>query len=611
MDVRYETRLDHEVHKALDLTNRIVSRRGFVQGAGAGLTAAAVSGALTGAALADTAQTPEGGSADWRAKPDPVAEADIVETVDVDVLIVGAGTAGNVCFAAAAEEIEATGNKVLLIEKNEKGSGIRTSGMGFINTRLSEKYGVNVDRKAYVTDHLKYNLNFCDTRLLQTFANESGFVGNWLMDICEQNGDVCFGFEYNQGTPYNYQVWQTGHFPCALDAEGKEHPTDIDTPVLEYAEGLGGEYRNNTAMQYLEQDDSGRVTGAIATNADGAYIRINAAKGVMVCTGGYALNFDIYKDRQPTIYKTLDIAFGFPGCTGDGFKAMLWAGAEPTEMPSSMLFDRAALAPEEEPGNPVPYPRNMWTFSSQPWLKVNALGERFTNESCLYDMIIHAAAYQPGNAYYDIWDSTWADCIDSFETVGCSEIVKRRGGCDLDVYYTDTATDDEFAEYVQGNKDDIAAQMDQLVEAGVIIKADTIEELAEGLLIPADTLKATVERYNELADKGIDEDFGKEAHRLLPVATAPFYGVKMASWVLCTLDGIKQSPKHEALGADGLPIPGLYVGGVDAGSIFANSYPNLSSGMCCGHSVTFGYRAGKIMSHNDDPSYKLEIPITY
>ena len=191
MNRQYETRLDREVRKALDLT-----RRNFVKGAG--VAAVAASGALSGVALADEAAASD---ADWRTKPDPVAEADIVETVDVDILIVGAGTAGNVAFASAAEEIEATGNKVLLIEKNETGSGIRTSGMGFINTRLSEKYGVNVDRKAYVTDHLKYNLNFCDTRLLQIFANESGFVGNWLMDICEQNGDVCFGFEYNQGTP--------------------------------------------------------------------------------------------------------------------------------------------------------------------------------------------------------------------------------------------------------------------------------------------------------------------------------------------------------------------------------------------------------------------------
>ena len=45
--------------------------------------------------------------------------------------------------------------------------------------------------------------------------------------------------------------------------------------------------------------------------------------------------------------------------------------------------------------------------------------------------------------------------------------------------------------------------------------------------------------------------------------------------------------------------------------MFANSYPNLSSGMCAGHSMTFGYRVGKIMSHNDEADYKLEIPITY
>jgi succinate dehydrogenase/fumarate reductase flavoprotein subunit len=331
----------------------------------------------------------------------------------------------------------------------------------------------------------------------------------------------------------------------------------------------------------------------------------------MVCTGGYALDFDIFQERQPTIFKTLSIAFGFPGATGDGFRALSWAGAQMTEMPTSMLFDRGAIMPSEQPGNPAPMPVGMWTFSSQPWLKVNANGERFTCESCLYDMIIHAATYQPGNVYYDIWDSDWAAQIDSFTTVGCSEIVKRRGGCDLDVYYTDTATDEEFEEFVQGERDEIAAQMESYVEEGRFIKADTIEELAEGMGLPPQTLAATVARYNELAEKGVDEDFGKEPHRLLPLVKPPFYASKMASWVLCTADGAKQTPKHEAIDADGNPIPGLYVGGVDASSVFANSYPNLSSGMCCGHSVTFGYRAGKIISHNDDPDYEPEIPITF
>jgi hypothetical protein len=291
---------------------------------------------------------------------------------------------------------------------------------------------------------------------------------------------------------------------------------------------------------------------------------------------------------------------------------MYWAGADPTEMPSSMLFDRGVIAPDGVVGDPVVGGiQNSWTFSSQPWLKVNALGERFTNESCLYDMIIHAATYQPGNVYYDIWDSDWTTQVDSFTTAGCSTMSKRRGGWSVDVYYTDTATDEEIEEYNESSKEQTQAQMDQHVENGLIVKADTIEELAEGLVLPVDTLVATVERYNELAETGVDEDFGKEPQRFLPLVKPPYYGCKMGSWVLCTLDGMKQSTKGEVLGTDGLPIPGLYVGGVDGGGIFSNCYPNLSSGTQCGHSVTLGYRTAKFISHNNDPDYTLEIPITY
>ena len=52
-------------------------------------------------------------------------------------------------------------------------------------------------------------------------------------------------------------------------------------------------------------------------------------------------------------------------------------------------------------------------------------------------------------------------------------------------------------------------------------------------------MTATVERYNELYDKGVDEDFGKEAHRMSALRTAPFYGAKNCGYILCTMDGIQ------------------------------------------------------------------------
>ena len=95
---------------------------------------------------------------------------------------------------------------------------------------------------------------------------------------------------------------------------------------------------------------------------------------------------------------------------------------------------------------------------------------------------------------------------------------------------------------------------------------------------------------------GVGEDYGKEAFRLTPVDTAPFYGAKNASRVLCTMDRIQIDTNVNAIDTEGEPIPGLYVVGNDSGSYFANTYPNLSTGMACGRTVTFARLVGKYLA---------------
>lgn len=135
-----------------------------------------------------------------------------------------------------------------------------------------------------------------------------------------------------------------------------------------------------------------------------------------------------------------------------------------------------------------------------------------------------------------------------------------------------------------------------LIQNGYIVVADTIEELAEGLGLPAETLKKTVERQNENYDAGVDPDFGKDAHRLSAIRTAPFYGVRTSGYMLCTLDGITINENFQAVDDNGKAIEGLYVTGVDSGSYYAHTYPNMSTGNCCGRSVTFGRMIGKALA---------------
>ena len=131
-------------------------------------------------------------------------------------------------------------------------------------------------------------------------------------------------------------------------------------------------------------------------------------------------------------------------------------------------------------------------------------------------------------------------------------------------------------------------------DQGYVVKADTIEELAEKLGLPVENFKATVDRYNELYDKQQDEDFGKEAYRLSEMRTAPFEGVRMSGgYFICTMDGIKIDTNINAVDTNGNPIEGLYVAGDCSGGYFDTSYPNLLAGAAAGRSVTFGRLAGK------------------
>lgn len=118
--------------------------------------------------------------------------------------------------------------------------------------------------------------------------------------------------------------------------------------------------------------------------------------------------------------------------------------------------------------------------------------------------MLHAAASQPYHTYCTVWDSKYPEDVERFATHGCSRLYPHVNG-----------TAPVFPmEYIEGMNADLQDQ-------GYIVQADTVEELADKLGLPKDTFTATVDRYNELAAKGEDEDYGKEDYRLSTLSEAP------------------------------------------------------------------------------------------
>ena len=509
---------------------------------------------------------------DWLSQPPEIAEKDIVATHNTDILVVGCGTGGMFTVASAAE----AGAKVIGIDRFPVGTGIRED-IGAIDSRYQKAYGTKVDKFEFITMATLYAGGRIQQDLVKLWCDESGAVVDWLGDRLAERGIEMWHESGDRNDETRYKHFPIGHSPrMRLTKDGKEE-ISLNTVLFDYAVKHGARFDFSTKMVKLEKKN-GRVTGCIAQNAEGKYVRYNAKKGVVVATGGYAQNFKMLEALQPWNLRVTGRTGAMPGARGDGIKACLWVGAKMDETHSLLKFDRCALRPDQNPGVKMIQSGDSGFFwmGSQPWLKVNAYGKRFMNESGTYENILHADEFQKGHCHYTLFDSNWVQYAEQFKMHGCSRMFPFENGADPNISWK-----------VVKEK-----MLPGLIEKGYVVQADTIEELAQKLGLPAKTLQATVTRYNELAKSGNDVDYGKEPHRLTPVNKAPFYGAKNTGWMLCTLDGIQIDTNMNAIDTEGNPIPGLYVVGNDSGGYFASEYPNLATGMACGRTVTFGRLVG-------------------
>ena len=137
------------------------------------------------------------------------------------------------------------------------------------------------------------------------------------------------------------------------------------------------------------------------------------------------------------------------------------------------------------------------------------------------------------------------------------------------------------------------AYIDDAIEKGYVLKADSIEELAELMEVPAENLTSTVERYNKMYDQGKDEDFAKQVGRLTSIREAPYYAILRQATLLCALGGLVINKDMEVIDMDHNPIPGLYACGNNSGNWFGGlEHPMVIPGMSLGRATTTGYLAG-------------------
>ena len=456
-----------------------------------------------GEATVTSVQLPTGDETDWLGKEPDIDEAAITETVDTDIVIVGAGNGGMFAAAYAA----AKGLNFRVIEQNGNVQDTR-HWVGAVDGFGAQEQGIKMDRAKLLSEVSRYASGKCDQRVVKTWINESAEMIEFVRSIMEDKYGVKMIYTYGDEAKW--------------PAENAQHNTDYMYPEIEYTyDRSSGAARNELLLQYiqelgydvdfktslakLEKNSDGRITGIIAQSTeDDHFIRYNANKGVLLACGGFPGNPYMMEQLDPLGTSVTTACSYSPSDKGYGIRAAMWAGANLDKEAAPMLFDRGIVAPGVDGGyvdsdtafggKAFPGTIRQYNPGTQPFLKVNRNGERFANESSPYNDIVYAAAHQPGRVYAQICDANILEDAKRFHTIGCSAQT-RNGG----------------EKYIQG-------KMDEAIEAGALFKCDTLDELADKMGFTGaakDTFLATVERYNELYDKQNDEDFWKDLHTSL------------------------------------------------------------------------------------------------
>lgn len=549
----------------------LVERRGFIKGA-LGIGAAAGMMAIAGCSSSPSESGTQGASAPepsqsgahtWEVAPAPIDEAEILETVEADVVIVGAGVAGMSAFMYAAE----AGASAVLIEKLD---GYNGRGLDFaaVGTKVQKAAGVEIDKGRLVNDLMKASGYKANGSLIKLWADRSGEVFDRLIDMTEADGgSVVLGMGSSASADaedFATRTYPTDHMFGGLVQGTMDLLGRMERAGLE----AGGQTFYSTKAEQLIKDESGRISGVVASK-DGGYVRFNASKGVILATGDYGNNPEMVEAWCPLIKRAEGNVYpAAEANTGDGINMAMWAGA------TIQSGSHAAMVHPIFGGG---------ALSTASYLKVNGDGLRFCNESTTLPGISNMYMTTPNGQVWTIFDA-------DFE----SQMPKMSP---LSNYNNDTAGP-LTKMFSEGTADPTNPPAHSEVVAaclqdGSTVQGDTIQDLAAAMGVLAENLAATVERYNELVDLGADEDFGKDAADLQPIKAAPFYASRLTAKVLVVASGLNVDSQMRVLNEEDQPLEGLYAVGNVMGNFFANDYPICAPGLSHGRCLTLGALIGQ------------------
>lgn len=487
------------------------------------------------------------------------------KVIQTDVLVVGAGNAGMMAAAAAKER----GAQVVLIEK-EKTINLMRVGIASVSSNAQKRAGTVINKTNLVESLAAFAQHNVDEKLLKTWADNSSESVNWLEDNILKPHGAHFRSEPDaMVTSKAYQGFPTENDPTIDD----QSFVSYGDWFVDYQKKHGVEIRYQTTLVSLHKSQDVVSSAIVKDLKTNEFYEIVAKKGIILTTGGYSANKSLLSKWDPLALKK-NTYNDSPRSNGAGITAALNVGAIKDEEPAETIFDRG-LVPvgtktEDMYYQTATYDNWLW-IGSYPFLKVNLKGERFSNESVPYQFIVNAASKEPGYLYAMIWDDQYGQVLEKMHMLGCA----RYG----------------FPGYMK-DKEAFIADTENYVNKGLVVKADSVEELADKLNLPLAAVNKSIAANNQAVIANEDCEFGKESYRITPIKKPPFYGCILGGRILCTLDGLRVNSKMEVLDKNHDPIKHLYAGGNDSGGFFWGSYNDRVPGLASSHAQTFGRLAG-------------------
>lgn len=535
---------------------------------------------------------------DWLGTEPEIDESKVAKTVDVDVAVVGCGIAG----VAACRSVAEDGGLVAAFEKAD-GPQCRSGEYAVINGKVQAKWGRDTWTREQIDDiidsHMVESTYRCKRSIMSKWAHNIGDAFDWWV---EANPDLYYAETTRSAIPDEsadnfiipifyplpeYYDWKQERFPCyptSVEFKPDQHVT-VEANMQKAIDTGNVQTFYGCFVEKLIMED-GRCVGLYARDAaTGEYIKCNASKGVILSTGDYSQNTKMLKHFCPEVienniqclFTNVDVEGNFTN-QGDGIQLGMWAGAQVQQSHAPMIHHMGGGADLAGVG----------VMGNAGFLNLDLNGKRFMNEDLPGQQLENQIELQKNRESWQIFDSNWPEQLPYMPAA-------HGGAC----YYEDYASEDE------GPKNNTTYrnykspyQLEAAVADGRALKADTLEELV-AKIYPDDTAAQqtaldSIQRYNELAKVGYDEDFHKPASRMWAVENGPFYADKFTTALLLVcIGGLESDEDCHTFDADRNVIPGLYVAGNIQGNRFATEYPIGLKGVSHSMAMYYGYVAGK------------------